>query len=218
MMLMPPQPPIKSSPDGGLDPNYGFIFNDQQKPKKRFPFSLPGGSNLTKITLLIVIGAATLGALIIALSSFFGGNGVNTKQINDVIARAQEISRVSDLVNQQSRDVATLNLASTVSASLTSDQVKLISYLNKTAHKKITTKDLNLYLNKKTDAQIQIANSTNSLSSAYYSYLKDQLAAYENSAKAASQDNPSSAQPLLQTAFDNAKTILSTQQIASGSN
>lgn len=155
-----------------------------------------------------------MGVLIIILSSVFGSNGVNTKQVNDIVARAQEITRVSTLVSQQSRDGAVLNLAATTSTALTSDEKQLIDYLSKYANKKINAKDLNLYLNRKTDAQIQAASSTNTLSTAYYGYLKNQLTGYQNAVRTAATDDPATIRPLLQTALNNAQTILSAQEIA----
>jgi hypothetical protein len=174
-MLMPPQSNSSSSVPSP-NPDYNFIFSDQ-KPKRRFGFKLPGSNNLAKITILIVAGGAVLGVIIIALSSILGPK-INTTQLVDTVARAQEISRVSDAVILQSRDINTTNLAATTSNSLTSQEKQLLNYLavNK---KRVQPKDIKSYLNKTTDAEIVDAQQNNRLSEYYNSYLKKNLVAYQ---------------------------------------
>jgi uncharacterized protein YpmB len=200
-------------PATNSDPNYNFIFNDPQKSKRRF--RLPGGNNLTKITILAVAGCAILGILIIVLSSIFNGDKVNTKQLTDVAARSQEIITTSDIISQQSKDVNTTNLATTTSNVLGSEQEEVLVYLKKN-HKKILTKDLDIYVNKKVDAEIQDAAQNNRLSEYYSSYLKSKLTTYQASVKTA-YDGSSSAKlkAILQDSYSSTKTILSAPQLAS---
>jgi peroxiredoxin family protein len=216
-MLMPPQdePSINLGTDKNLDPNYKFIFNGQQKPKGRFPFNLPGSNNLAKITALVVAGAVALGLLIIVFSSFFGSKGVNTKQVVDLIARGQEISRVSDLVAQQSKDTDTINLASTTSATIGSDQMQFVDYIHSKVHKKIKNKDIDALKDPKTDEQLQAANQTNSLSAYYYGYLKKHLAEYQTAIRLTATDNPPSLRPILDQSLKSSSTILTDPQIVS---
>jgi hypothetical protein len=203
--------PITKSPGGTTDPNYNFIFNDQ-KPKRRF--RLPSINSPLKMALLIIGAGAVLGALIIVLSSVLGPKGLNAKQLSDVIAKAQEIGRVSDLVTQQSRDLDTVNLAVTTSTTLTSEQTELVSVL-KLKHKKILTKDLNFYLNKQTDAEIQTASQNNRLSEYYYSYLKKNLPSYQESIKTAYDGTGSTnLKNILNSYSISNATILKTQQLA----
>jgi uncharacterized protein YpmB len=209
-VLMPPQqnqPPALPN----ANPEYNFIFNGQQQSKKRF--SLPGGNNFVKIAFLIVGVGFIVGILIIVASSFFGPK-INTKQVTDVIARGVEITRVSDEVTQKSRDLNTANLASTTSATLSSEDNQLLSYLNKNK-KKVNKKDLSLYVSKNTVAEIVSADQNNRLSEYYNSYLKKNLTDYLTAIKTAydSTNGPTLKADLLQ--FSNStKTILSTQQLA----
>jgi hypothetical protein len=203
------QPPIESGPDGNLDPNYNFIFNGQKQSKKKFRLGLPGSNNLTKITLLIVGASAILGILLIIFSSFFGSKGVNTEEVVDIVARGQEISRVSDLVALQSKDLATINLASTTSTTLNSDKKQLVNYLGIKAHKSINLADLNTYKDLKVDDQLQATNQTGGLSNYYYSYLKKYLTQYQSSLKLAGTDNPQSIKPILQQSLDSSTILLS---------
>jgi peroxiredoxin family protein len=207
------EPPINLGTDKNLDPNYKFIFNGQQKPSGRFPFRLPGSNNLAKITALVVAGAMFLGLLIVVFSSFFGSKGVNTNQVVDLIARGQEISRVSDLVVQQSKDTDTINLATTTSATISSDQVQLVDYIHKKVHKKIKNKDIDALKDSKTDEQMQAANQTNSLSSYYYGYLKKHLEDYQAAIRLTAADNPPSLSPVLNQSLKSASTILTDPQV-----
>jgi hypothetical protein len=209
------EPPINLGTDKNLDPNYKFIFSGQQKSGGRFPFRLPGSNNLAKITALVVAAAIVLGLLIVVFSSFLGSKGVNTKQIVDLIARGQEISRVSDLVAQQSKDADTINLATTASTTISSDQEQLVDYIHKNVHKKIKNKDIDALKDSKTDEQMQAANQTNSLSSYYYGYLKKQLENYQAAIKLTAADNPPSISPVLNQSLKSSSAILSDPQIIS---
>jgi hypothetical protein len=213
--MSPQQPQDQSTapaPVGNSDPNYNFIFNNQQHAKKHF--SLPGGSNPFKIAALVAIAGAVLGVLIIILSNIFGPK-INTKQITDVAAHGQEISRVSILVSQKSRDLNTANLAATTSTVITSQQQQLFNYLKKNK-KNVAVKDVGIYLNKKTDADIQSAEQNNRLSEYYYSYLKKNLTDYQSAVKTA-YDTASgpNLRSNLQEFYLSTKTILSAQQLAS---
>jgi hypothetical protein len=206
-------PTLNSGPHGELDPNYGFIFNGQQKPGRRFPFKLPGSNNLTRIVLLVIAGGAILGILLIVVSSVLGSKGVHTKEVTDVIGRAEEIARVSDLVAKQSRDVATQNLAATTATSLTSQEEQLLLYLKK-YHKKIVPKQLHFYQDSTTDTQMQTAASTNSLTPTYYAYLKKHMADYNNSIKTAEVSSGPIGKSILQNASSSNQILLSSPQLA----
>jgi len=214
-MLMQPQNQPSQTPASNSDPNYNFIFNNQQQPGgRKFSFKLPGGGNLTKIVLLVVGGTLILGVLIVILSSAFGNKGVDSKQLIDLAAKAQEISRVSDLVVQKSKDLNTINLAATTSNSLISEQSEIVAYVNG-SKKKVASKDLRIYQNKNTDAAIEAAIQTNSLSTYYNSYLKQSLQTYDGSLKSVlSTTNSAKLKPILLGAISNIETILATSQVA----
>jgi hypothetical protein len=214
-MLMLPQHHDQPASLPNANPDYNFIFSDQ-KPRRRFSLRLPGGNSLTKLAILIITGGAVLGILIIVLSSFFGPK-VNTKEITDVVARAQEITRVSDSVTVKSHDLNTANLSSTTSAALTSQQGQLTTYLKKN-RKKVSPKETAIYQNKKTDDEIQSADQNNRLSEYYASYLKKNLADYQASIKTAYD---TAGGPNIKSTLDDFsksnQIILSTQQIATAS-
>jgi hypothetical protein len=206
-MLMQPQQAVDpNSPN----PDYNFIFSDQ-KSKRRF--SIPKVNSPIKLALLIVGAGFVIGILVIVASSLFAPK-FNSKEITEVVGRAQEISRVSDVVAQQSNDINAVNLASTTSTTLSSQKTELLNYVN-THKKKILAKNLGLYTNKKTDAEIQTAEQANRLSEYYNSYLKNNLSAYQAAIKTAYD---TSSGPNLKLILNNSsisnQTILSTKQLA----
>jgi hypothetical protein len=210
-MLMPPQQPNQQPALPNSNPEFNFIFNGEQQPKRHF--SLPGGNNFFKLSLLIVGAGAVVGVLIIMASSFLGPK-INTKQVTDVIARGEEISRVSNEVTQKSRDLNTSNIAATTSVSMDSEGRQLLSYLGKNK-KKVNKKDLTLYFNKNTDAEIIAADQNNHLSEYYYSYLKKNLTDYESAIKTAyDTTNGPALKSTLNEFSISTTTILKAQQLA----
>jgi hypothetical protein len=211
-VLMQPEAQQQTpAPAGNTNPDFNFIFNGDQKPRRHF--NLPGASSPIKLALIIIGGGAVIGILIIILSGILSPK-VNTKEILDVAAQAQEISRVSAAVSDKSRDLNTANLASTTSTTLNSQEAELISYLKRNK-KKANPKNLAIYLSKQTDSEAETANQNNRLSEYYYSYLKKNLVQYEASIKTA-YDTASGAnlRSTLQDYSKSTKVILSAQQLA----
>jgi hypothetical protein len=218
-MLMPPQqkPTLPSGPGGSLDPDYKFIFEEPKKSRWRFSLFSSSGS-MGRIALIIGACAIVLMILIIVFSSvFLKSHNVNSKQLIDVMARAQEISRVSTVVTgtQSSNvDANTLNLAATTISSLSSQKQQLGAYLG-ASHVKVKLKDLKVYQNQATDTQLQTAAETNTLNTAFNAYLKSQLTLYDNALKTAYPSSSPKVQEILNTADDSTKTILASPTLAS---
>jgi hypothetical protein len=211
-VLMQPEAQQQTpAPVGNTNPDFNFIFNGDQKPRRHF--NLPGVSSPIKLALLIIVGGAVIGIFIIILSGILSPK-VNTKEILDVAAQAQEISRVSASVTDKSRDLNTANLASTTSTTLNSQEVELINYLKRNK-KKANPKNLAIYLSKQTDSEIETANQNNRLSEYYYSYLKKTLGQYEASIKSAyNTASGTNLRSSLQDFSKSTQVILSTQQLA----
>jgi hypothetical protein len=84
-VLMPPEAQQQTpAPVGNTNPDFNFIFNGDQKPKRRF--RLPSTSSPIKLALLIIGGGAIIGILIIVASNLFSPK-INTKEILDVAAQ-----------------------------------------------------------------------------------------------------------------------------------
>lgn len=192
------------------NPDYDFILKDQQKSGSGF--KLPNFSN-GRLPFLILGGLIVLIFLIIIVSSFFKGGGVNSEDLISAMAKAQEIARVSTLADQQtSADTGVHSTALTTVSSLSSDQAQLTSYLTSNGHK-VGAKELAVDLDKSTDTAMQTAASNGSLAGFYYSYLKKNLADYQNKINEAYKTSPTNARVILKTAYDSTTVILASPQL-----
>lgn len=188
-------------------PQYDFILNGGQAPAKKPLGSLPK-------PLLIVAGAAILILIIIIWSSLSSGKSTDNTKVVEAMARAQEISRVSQLVEGQSKDSNTQALAATVQTTLSSQQAQLNSYL-KDHKKKVGDKELAIYKDSGTDGQLQSAALNNSLELTYATYLKNNLAAYNSSLSTAYSSASGSLKSLLGDAYRSNQVILGSPQLKS---
>ncbi len=201
---MPPQ-----TNTANTNPDYDFILKDQQQPKKGL--GLPG-SGLPK-TVKIIIGVVVGFFVVIVLYSVLAGHKTtNSDQLVAVMGRAQEISRVSALVQQQSKDTNTLNLAATTAISLSSDQSQLTDYLKKN-HKKVSPNQLLLYKNKDTDTELQSAQQNNNLESYYVTYLKKELNTYHDNLASAFASAGQNGKAILQNSNGSVEILLSSPQL-----
>jgi len=192
-MLMQPQSP---------DPQFDFMLKDSPQPKRGLVPAIP---KTAKIILAAVLGIFLL-VIIIALIS--GRNKGSTQGIVSVMARNQEIIRVTDLAQQlQLEDPQTQALAATVSASLSSDKQRLLDYLNKNKAKAspaqlAADKDTN------TDTSLQSASQNNSLDTAYIDYLRSALAKYQADVQTAYKASGPNGQKILSETYESASTLL----------
>jgi len=205
--MQPQQPQGQVGPP---NPNYDFIFKDGQKPKKGL--SLPS-MNLPKpvaITLAIVVG---LVVLIIASSLLFGSKGSKYQDLTDLMNRQQEIIRVTAVALPSLSDPAAKALAATTTATMTSEQSQMTTYL-KARGTKVDPKTLTKYLNKNTDSQLQVATQNNTVNTAYEAYLKSSFAVYRSSLNTAYKTAPASAKSILSSAYSSVGTLLSDPPLA----
>jgi hypothetical protein len=195
------QPSQPASPN----PQYDFIMNSGQQPKKGWLPNLglprPVQYGLAAVLVLIV--------LIISWALLFGGKSGSTQEIISLMARAQEISRVSTLAGQQTQDSNTKALAATVNSALGSQETQLKNYLS-IAGQKIDSKLLAADQNSAIDTQLQSAVQNNNLESTYINYLSDNLTAYKSSITSEfTKTSSSQLKAILSDAYDSVQTILS---------
>ncbi len=186
-------------------PQYDFILNGGQAPAKKTFGSLPK-------PLLFVAGAVILILVIIIWSSLSSGKSTNTSKVVDAMARAQEISRVSQLIESQSKDSNTQALAVTVQTTLSSQQAQMTAYL-KNHGKKVSDKELAIYKDSGTDSQLQSAALNNNLEPTYDTYLKNSLATYNASLSTAYSSASGSLKPQLNDAYKSNQVILDSPQL-----
>lgn len=208
---MPPQTTIQPQqiPPPAPNSQFEFMMKDQPKPPGRFGSMWAGLPKPVRIALPI-IGVIII--LVIGYSVLFGRKVPYTQQMVGVAARAQEISRVSQLVTSNSKDTDAKSLAATVNASMASQETAIQNYLTKNKAKV----DPKLYLgklDKKTDQELDVAKQNNAYEQAYYSYLKSSLADYQKSLAAVYPSLGNNGKDLLASANDSVKVILNAPQL-----
>jgi len=190
-------------PEKGPNPNYDFIMKDTPPPKRSL---LP-----TNNPILMIAGVVILILLLIVIYGVISGSkgSKGATAIIDSLGKAQEISRVTTAQATNLKDPNTLAIAATTQAAVGSEQTQLNKFL--VSHKvKVDKKKLALYQNKNTDSQMATALQTNSLDSAYLTYLKGALNDYSQSLKTSySSTTSASARAIQQDAFDSTQTLLS---------
>lgn len=186
------------------DPKFDFMLKDNPQPKRSL--GLPAMSKPVKIVVFGVIGVM----LLVILSSLISGHrGGGTKAMVAVVAREQEIMRVTQLAQSQQtlRDPGTTALAATVTATLSSQQAQLTSYLAKN-HTKVSKVQLAADTDKNVDAQLQDASQNNQLDDAYKNYLRQALAKYQIELQTAFKSAGPNGKTLLKDAFESNSTLL----------
>lgn len=196
MALMQPNPP---------SPQYDFILKEQKPQRGRFHLGLPGSGNNVSRGLLIGLTAIVL---ILFAIFIFGGNGSANKPLVDLVARAQEINRISTQVaNQQDVTADTKNLVATVQSVLSSQQKQMASYLAGTGTKIDPAKQTS-YENKSTDSQLTSADQAGNLASFYQSYLQTNLSNYQSALQTDYKTAPPKARTLIANDYASVTTIL----------
>lgn len=193
------------------NPNFDFMLKDAPAAKR--------GSAMPTLPKPLVIGIGVFLVIIvlIVISSLMSGrkNGSLQPYIN-VLAREQEILRVTDLAQQQLQlqDPQTQALAATVNSSLSSDQSQLSALL---AQNKIKPTPLQLAADtdKTVDAALQSATQNNTLDDAYISYLRGALSKYEAELQTAYKSAGPSGKAILKQAFESTGTLLSAPPLKS---
>jgi hypothetical protein len=193
------------------DPKFDFMLKQNAKPKRGLP--LPALPKPAKIILAVVGGIFVLVIISSLLSSHKSGG---TQPIVNVMARGQEILRVTQLTQQTLplQDPSTQALAATVYASVSSDEAQLKSYLSK-SHIKVSTAALAADTDKTTDSSLQSASQNNGLDSAYVGYLKTALAKYQTDLQTAYKVAGPNGKTILKSAFDSTTTLLASPQLKS---
>lgn len=186
-------------------PDFDFMLKDNQPAKRSL--TMPSLPKPIKIVLLVIV---SITLVTVALSWFSGRNSGANQPIINVMARGNEILRVTTLVQTQLQlqDPQTKALASTVSSSLSSDQAQLKAYMMKN-NVKVGTVVLAGLTDKSTDASLQSASQTNSLDTAYVDYLKGALTKYKERLSLAHTLAGPNGKKILKDAYDSTQVLLS---------
>lgn len=207
MLMQPNQPPSRPSPPTPPD-QYGFILNNEPKPKVRFNLPLP---KLPKPVIFILGGSLVILVILVLAAAIFGGRSGSPQPLVDLMARSQEIVRVSEIAGPEVLDSGTKALAATTKSSLASEQAELSAYLSASGSP-IEAANLTAYLDEAVDADFAAAAKNSELDEAYVNYLKENLTSYSNALQSAYQTAPAGAKPALEGAYESVQTILSAPQ------
>jgi len=201
-MLMQPQNP---------DPQFDFMLKNNPQPKRGLSFPV-----MSRPVRIAVFAVAAILLLIIISSLLSGRKSGGTQSIASVVAREQEILRVTQLVQTQQtlRDPGTTALASTITSTMSSQQAQLTAYLA-TNHTKLGKLQLAADTDKNVDAQMQDASQNNQLDDAYKNYLEQALPKYQTELQSAYKSAGPNGKELLKDAFDSTATLLANAPLKS---
>lgn len=189
-------------------PNSQFDFIMDEGSKKKRGLGLPslGLPRPVQIGLIVMIAVIIL---IIVGALLSGSKGSGSQPITSLMARAQEISRVSGLATQDSSDSNLKALSATVSAAMDSQENQLSTYLAGSGQK-IDPKTLGIDQNSATDNLFQTAAQNNNLNSTYANYLTSNLNAYKSQLSGEyNKTGNAKLKAILNDAFASVQTIIS---------
>lgn len=180
-----------------------------QQPQKRSGFSLSGGKN--RILILIGGGIVILGVGIILVSLLFGGNGENSQKLLGIAQTQTELIRLAEQAKGKARTSAAVNLATTVSATVTSSENQTLPIVKRSGAK-TDVKTLALKRTAKTDQQLASAEQSSQYDTVFITVMTTQLQSYQTQLKDAyaSLKKPTDKQ-VMKSAYDSTTLILKSQ-------
>lgn len=193
------------------NPDFDFMLKNQPPARRRLP--LPHLSRPLKVAGVVIIAILLI---IIVNSVLSGRKNANFQPIVGVLARNQEIVRVTGLTQTQLplQDPQTQGLAATTYSALSSDKQQLGGYLAKN-HVKVSAVQLAADTDKTTDTNLQSALQNNNLDATYVNYLKQNLSLYANDLQAAYQSAGPNGKKILKAALDSTNTLLASPALKS---
>lgn len=159
---------------------YDFIMNPAAPPpKKRLP--LPGSNSnpfLVKIG-LIVGGVIVLMIAVTVLLNLFTGGKTSTEEFRSLAQTQQEVIRVAEIGDNDARSQSVKNAAKSIKLSVTTQQLKTLSYLSKNDIT-MKEKELDLKVNTENDTKLDGANQTSTFDSVFLQVMRGILESYAN--------------------------------------
>ncbi|MFZ1324393.1 MAG: hypothetical protein WAQ57_04520 [Candidatus Saccharimonadales bacterium] len=184
---------------------YDFITNPGQPGKK------PGlGGSPAKTRLIIVIAGAVLLIVIISIVAMILSNAGkrDIPGLKSIAAEQQELIRIAELGKDRTTDATTRTLAYNTSLSTTTQQQKLIAYLD-TRGTKMDKIQLGIKKDASLEAELESAAANNRFDEEFGKVLNASLLEYNDSLSKAykSAAGPKS-KAILEESFNNSVTIL----------
>lgn len=161
---------------------YDFIMNTDHKPKK--PLVPSGNSKQSRIIIVVVAAFVLIIAVIVVFSLISSAGNAGKDELIKAAQQQSEILRISKLGTDRARGTSAKNLATTTSLSLQSDQTTLLASL-KSHGIKLSSKDLALGKNAKTDTILTTAEQSNKFDEVFTQTIQAELVTYQKTLKAA---------------------------------
>lgn len=162
---------------------YDFIMNPAAPPpKKRLP--IPGSNSnpfLVKIG-LIVGGVIVLMIVATVVLNLLTGGKTSTEEFRSLAQTQQEVIRVSAIGDNDARSQSVKNAAKSINLSVTTQQLKTLSYLSKN-DVTMKEKELELKINADNDKKLDEANQTSTFDSVFLQVMRGVLESYGNELK-----------------------------------
>jgi hypothetical protein len=210
--VLPPLPTMQNNGHTGHNP-YEFIVNPNQPKRKGKLF----GGDAFLMRLALIAGGAVVLMIVAGVIISAMGPKSNTASLLGVAERQQEIIRIAKDAGTQATGSDVQNFAASVLATVTSDQVKTITYLKANGMKKIPTKTLNLDQSAQTDATLAAAATAGTYDTAVMQNLSSQLATYEQLLQSSYKlTTGKNGKALLQTSFKSADALAQQAKTVSG--
>lgn len=167
-----------------------------------------GGSLLGRIV-LVLGGVVVLLFLVVFLKGLLGGDRSNVNALNDVAQSQQLLVHLATGAAQQPGvSVATQTSSTTISATMTSAQGQLLTYM-KLNNLKFNQKLINSQISGAQDAQLSAAASAGTYDAAYSAATQTALSDYEKALQQAyAQTTGAKGKALLKSQFNGAELLL----------
>lgn len=161
---------------------YQFIV-DASHPKKS-PVGNFGASKQSRI-FVVLGGVLALIILVIIVASFLSSASKSgQEEIIKATQKQTELIRISEIGLKLAKGSSAKNLATSVNVSLQSDQATLLTTLESNGIK-VSSKQLALGLNQKTDTLLTSAEQSNKFDDVFIQTVQAQLADYQKTLKSA---------------------------------
>lgn len=161
---------------------YQFIVDtDHSKRKPRMPV---GNSKQSRIFIVAGGALALIVAAFVVMGLINSASNAGKADLVKVAQKQAELVRISELGMERSKGSSAKNLATTVNLSLQSDQTILVAAL-KTAGIKVSSKELALGKDQKTDTALTAAEQANKFDDVFIQTIQAELVEYQQSLKTA---------------------------------
>ena len=202
---------IESQADQTHHPNYEFIMNPTAV---RTGGSFSSSSSLIKRVVVVAAGLIVLLIIFVIAKNVLTSTGSNAAALLSVAQEQQELIHLSaSATKQPGIALSTLNSSTTITASVTSAQKQLLTYM-RLNHQKIITTELVLKVSASTDTELKAAATAGTYDQTYQSVMQTVLTSYQQAAKRAyDQTTGVKGRALLASDYNGATLLL--QQVTS---